>query len=377
MKPVLLFLALTIAATAHAQQAPLQLPPPTPAKAPDLAMPAPKPAPAAPDATAAPAVPAAASAPAPAAPQTVPAPTAGIVAAVATAPKPKPRPARRPAAPAKPKDPYADLPVNAPAKAALGLSAAWIENSAATVARGADGRVVFTYGETMPTVVCAPLALCDIELQPGEKVMEKPHIGDDVRWTVSPGMTGAGEERTTHVIVKPTEPGLDTNLFIPTDRRMYRLRLVSSESNYVSVVSFHYPRDEKAAWDMAIAQTRSEEDKVVAELPAMSVDALDFDYGVTVARGKPRWRPVRVFTDGQRTYIQLPEGTTQQDAPAVVALGADGGEQLVNFRFRGGYVVVDRVVGRAALVSGVGGSAERVEIEHGCSRRSFTGKCKG
>jgi P-type conjugative transfer protein TrbG len=356
---------------AAAQQGPLQLPPPTPAKPPNLAMPAPK--------AAAPlSVPAPSGAAAQAAPVQAP---QGVVSKVATSPTPKrakarKRPAARAAA-AAPADPYADLPINTPAKQALGMSSAWANNGDASVARGADGRVVFTFGETMPTVVCAPLRICDIELQPGEKVMEQPHIGDDVRWSVSPGITGSGEGRTTHVIVKPSEPGLDTNLFIPTDRRMYRLRLVSSENNYVSVVSFYYPKDEKAQWDMALAREAVEEDEVAAELPSMSVDSLDFDYGVTLKRGQPRWKPIRVFNDGQRTYIQLPQGSTEQDAPAVVELTRGGQEQLVNFRFRGGYVVVDRVVERAALVSGVGGDAERVEIEHGCARRSWNGKCKG
>lgn len=389
--------ALLLTAPLAAQQQPtLQLPPPTPAKAPTLTQPAASsaaaasasPVPASPPALSAASAPvlpspspalqapiARAPAPAPAAA----APAGGVVATVAAAPKAKPV-ARRAAAhkpAAKAAEPFADLPINEPAREALRRSAEWTGNNSAVVAGGSDGRVVFTFGETMPTVVCAPLRMCEIELQPGEKVSEQPHIGDDVRWNISPGITGSGQERITHVIVKPSEAGLDTNLLIPTDRRMYRLRLVSSEQNYVSVVSFSYPQDDKQAWDMAIAKQEVEEGKVVADLPSMSVDALDFDFGVTVAKGKPKWKPTRVFSDGTRTYIQLPEGTTQQDAPAVVALGADGTEQLVNFRFRGGYVMVDRVIERAALISGLDGEAQRVEIQHGCAKRTIFGNCKG
>jgi len=385
------FLAMTIAAalvagSAIGGQTPvLQLPPATPAAAAQAgalspATPPSFPAPA--QSSAAP--PSSAPVPAPSAQATpvavqgvAPAPTGeGIVTPAAGA---KPR-AARPAAARKPsatRDPYADIPVPVPAKEAIRRSESWAGNSSAIVAGGSDGRVVFVFGETMPTVVCAPLRMCDIELQPGEQVMDQPHIGDAVRWNVSPGITGSGEKRQTHVIVKPGEAGLDTNLLIPTNRRMYRLRLVSSEKNYVSVVAFSYPEDDKAAWDMAIAQQAGEEQKVVAELPSTSVDALDFNYGITVKRGRPRWKPVRVFTDGSRTYIQLPAGATEQDAPAVVALAPDGTEQLVNFRMRGGYVMVDRVLGRAALISGLDGQAERVEIEHGCAKRSVFGNCKG
>ncbi|MCD0253087.1 P-type conjugative transfer protein TrbG [Xanthomonas campestris pv. campestris] len=368
--------AAMLAAPLGAQQQPaLQLGPPTPAQAPTFdqmqqrAAQTPVRAPVAsvPKAT----VPAAVEQPA-----TVP-PT-GMVSAVAKA-ESKPK-ARRPTSSKKasaPADPYADLPINEPAREALRRSADWTGNNNAIVAGGADGRVVFVFGETMPTVVCAPMRMCEIELQAGEQVVDVPHVGDAVRWNVSPGITGSGENRQVHVIIKPGEAGLDTNLLIPTTRRMYRLRLVSSETNYVSVVSFSYPEDDRRAWDMAIAKQAVEEDKIVAELPAMSVDALDFNFGVTVKQGRPRWTPLRVFSDGMRTYIQLPEGTTQQDAPAVVALSRDGKEQLVNFRLRGTYVMVDQVLERAALISGLDGEGERIEIEHGCAKRTVFGNCKG
>ena len=34
----------------------------------------------------------------------------------------------------------------------------------------ADKSVRFVFGESLPVVICAPLQVCDIELQPGEKV---------------------------------------------------------------------------------------------------------------------------------------------------------------------------------------------------------------
>lgn len=145
-------IAMTLSATVSAQQqAALQLPPPTPAQAPVLDA---RPQPAA--ATAPPAV-------------TAPPAT--------QAPKPKARRAAAQKKPVQPTDPYADLPINEPAREALRRSDAWSGNNSATVSTGADGRVVFVFGESMPTVVCSPLRMCDIELQPGEMVVEEPHIG--------------------------------------------------------------------------------------------------------------------------------------------------------------------------------------------------------
>ena len=49
------------------------------------------------------------------------------------------------------------------------LSAQW-QHGPGVVARGPDGKVIFLFGEIQPSVVCSPLQVCDIELQPGEIV---------------------------------------------------------------------------------------------------------------------------------------------------------------------------------------------------------------
>lgn len=318
-------------------------------------------------------------------PKAASAPTAQpAVSAPAVVPAPAPMPAAVPAAPkrktvakraAAVKEPFADLPVNQPAKQAIQLSNGWAENNKAIVTRGAEGRVTFVFGEAMPTVVCAPLRMCDISLQAGEKVMGQPLLGDPTRWTMAPAFEGNGADRTVHVIVKPREAGLDTNLIIPTDRRIYRLRLVADEANYVSVVSFDYPDDDKKAWDVAMASQQTKEDRVAATLPSLSATDLDFDYSVEVESGRPKWKPLRAFNDGSHTYIQLPPEAAVTETPALIVIDPNGKEQLVNFRLRGSYFVVDQVIDHAQLVAGVGREALRVSVKHGCRKRGVFG-CK-
>ena len=50
---------------------------------------------------------------------------------------------------------------------------------------GADGTIRFLFGATQPSIVCAVLQVCDVELQPGEQV-NGIHLGDVARWTVEP-----------------------------------------------------------------------------------------------------------------------------------------------------------------------------------------------
>src|SRR5438034_6480597 len=60
--------------------------------------------------------------------------------------------------------------------------------------------------------VCAPLRICMLELQPGEKLNGEPQIGDSLRWQITPASYGTGVDGTPVIVVKPTASGLDTNL---------------------------------------------------------------------------------------------------------------------------------------------------------------------
>ena len=55
---------------------------------------------------------------------------------------------------------------------ATSISKKW-RGTRGMVTIGPDGKVIFLYGETQPSVVCSPLQVCDIELQGGEIVRDK------------------------------------------------------------------------------------------------------------------------------------------------------------------------------------------------------------
>ncbi len=153
------------------------------------------------------------------------------------------------------------MPLTATAQAAVKVSEKWLTETT-TPSTGADGRVVYTYGAGLPTVVCAPLRVCIVELQAGEQLVGEPQIGDSVRWNIAPALYGKADEQTTLIVIKPQDSGLDTNLLITTDRRAYYLRLISKPVDYIARVSFAYPNDaaNRAAWkDHAAKVTGHEE----------------------------------------------------------------------------------------------------------------------
>jgi type IV secretion system protein TrbG len=228
------------------------------------------------------------------------------------------------------------------------------------------GFVVFPYGERQPILHCKPLRVCDIQLEAGEGVLHVA-LGDSERWIASKMESGPEEARRPHVILKPTEFDLSTNLVITTDRRVYHLGLISSEDEtggYFRSVRFYYPQDVVQRWESAAASareaTRQEREREVARLPRVSPEALNFAYRI---RGdRVPWRPVQVFDDGTRVFIQMPSAMRATEAPALFVLAGGKEQALVNYRVRGQYFVVDKLFSEAVLVLGVGRKQERVTV---------------
>jgi type IV secretion system protein VirB9 len=238
--------------------------------------------------------------------------------------------------------------------------------------------MLFPFGESIPTIVCAPLRVCDIQLQKGETVLGKPHIGDSIRWKVAHAISGSGDQQVTHLIVKPTEEGLDTNLIVPTDRHTYHLRLVSSVNQYVASIAFDYPDDEPEDWS-GVANASSSRNALLTrgDMPNVAVERLNFNYKIEVVKGKPSFKPLRAMDDGAHTYIAMNEEMPLAEAPVLVGISSSGEEQMINYRLKGNMYVIDGTLDNMALISGVGRKQQRVEITRVVCKRSWLRKCSG
>ncbi|TGS14494.1 P-type conjugative transfer protein TrbG [Mesorhizobium sp. M2E.F.Ca.ET.209.01.1.1] len=237
----------------------------------------------------------------------------------------------------------------------IGISSQW-RGSRGLVTKGADGKVIFLYGEVQPSVVCSPLQVCDIELQQGE-VVRDVLVGDTVRWKVEPATSGAAGGQSIHLVVKPSEPDLVTSMIVTTSRRTYHFQLKSHQTQYMARVGFEYPED--VTEKLADINARIE----ASTMPGAGVPAeqLNFSYSIS---GNAGWRPTRVYSDGQKTYIQFPRSLSGQDAPVLFVISG-GQNRIVNYRMKGDLMVVDYHVDRAVLVSGVGWRQEKVTIRRG------------
>lgn len=188
----------------------------------------------------------------------------------------------------------------------------------------------------------APEQVSDIALQPGES-LSAVSAGDTVRWVIGDTTSGAGADKRVHILVKPFAPDLKTNLVITTDRRSYHLQLDSTDSTAMAMVSWTYPQDEIAA----MRKKAAEEEARAPVDTTVSLENVKFRYAIS--GDNPPWKPVRAFDDTTKVYIEFPARIDQGEAPPLFVVGPQGNSELVNYRVRGNYYIVDRLFAAAEL----------------------------
>lgn len=206
-----------------------------------------------------------------------------------------------------------------------------------------NAAAVMPYAEgAIYQVYTTPERVTDIALEPGE-VLGAVASGDTARWVIGDTTSGAGAGKRVHILVKPYAAGLSTNLVITTDRRTYHLGLVSARNTAMSSLAWTYPQD------ALLAIKRSEETAAAAAPVAAGLDVDQLHFNYVVSGDTPSWRPLRAFDDGRQTFIEFPAGLAVGEAPPLFLVGAKGEAQLVNYRLRGRYYVIDRIFDVAEL----------------------------
>jgi type IV secretion system protein VirB9 len=245
-----------------------------------------------------------------------------------------------------------------------------LANAAARIQPGRSGFVnaIQEYPYTdgaLYQVYASPGQVTDIALEEGETLAGSGPVaaGDTVRWVIGDTTSGQGATQRVHILLKPTEKDLMTNLVINTDRRTYHLELRATPGTYMASVSWRYPQDQLIA-------LRGRNATAQAAQPIASgvdLDALNFRYAIE--GDNPPWRPLRAFDDGRQVFIEFPVGIAQGEMPPLFVVGPAGGGELVNYRVSGRHIVVDRLFGAAELRMGDKKSSQVVRITRTDGRR--------
>ncbi len=252
-----------------------------------------------------------------------------------------------PAAVVNPPPKHIDVPPESMAALPAALRNAILSGKLYTVREGITTTFPFS-PHTQPVINCQVLRVTEIVLN-GDETIAKDGVGagDTERWAIQP--------LNNHVLVKPKEGGIATDLIVETNRRSYHFAL-RTRAPYMPQVAFYYPDDVRLA-EAARQSALREAARQAADPP--QTKPLNFSYQIT-GPNVP-WRPLLAFDDGEHTYLQFPENTMSSDMPTLMV--QNGNQQaLVNYEVRGSYYVADRLFQRAALTAGTGTNRQVVQI---------------
>jgi type IV secretion system protein VirB9 len=189
----------------------------------------------------------------------------------------------------------------------------------------APGAIYEVYG--------APGFISTVLLEPGEAIVTVA-AGDTTRWMVEQAVGGDVANARAMLLIKPTRANIRTNIVLVTDRRSYAIEAIATNGQTYSA---------QTAW-----RYRAAADSDLAGAPT-ALETLNFGYRIRTVRGfNPRWRPVRVFDDGRKTYIEFPPAMATSEAPPLFII-ENGEAGLVNYRVSGGRYVIDRLFDIAEL----------------------------
>lgn len=282
----------------------------------------------------------------------------------------------------------------------------WAQTAKGLVVMDGD-TPLFPFGLARATLACSPGFLCTVALQDGE-VPLSVSVGSPGEWSfeVNPGAN------KYLVAVRALVYTGQSNLVIQTDKRTYSISLVADRTQYVPQIGFYYPKDTVSSWinkqalatgGQVVAQAapvqatpaavqtqaiqkaapgtgKASEGKaggaVVGksddpELPSLTAADLDFRYyldGLDYS-----WKPIRVFDDGKKMYLEMNPKMQPSNAPVLVGIASDGSQQVVNYRVVGNTFISDQILDKALLLNGVGRGAEKVEIFKGDKPKKMFG----
>ncbi len=178
-------------------------------------------------------------------------------------------------------------------------------------------------------VYAAPGQITNIALEPGESLTGAGPIaaGDTARW-----------------IIGDTESGEGAN------RRSYMIELRAGEKPYMPAVAWAYPQ---------VPGTQRPSAPPTPLIPSFTAR----NYRYALSGDTPSWRPMAVYDDGRKVYVEFPRGIVQGEMPPLFVIGADGEAQIVNSRIHQNILIVDRLFGAAELRIGDGERPQKVRIE--------------
>jgi type IV secretion system protein VirB9 len=215
-----------------------------------------------------------------------------------------------------------------------------------------DGVVSYPYGIGEASLTCIPQHVCMIEFQAGEHISNIVN-GDSENWSIEHITTGDALNAKEMAVLKTVYGGgVKTNIIVTTDRRIYNIVLKSTAKGaYTPRINFYYPQD-TIVFERGKQREEAQLQKMQTPTFASTLSELNFHYDIEDGEDLS-WRPLRIFDDGRKMYIQMPPSMDATEAPVLFEKTKDEKLSIINYRLKGEYFIVDKLMSEAVMKLGV------------------------
>lgn len=166
-------------------------------------------------------------------------------------------------------------------------------------------------------------------------------MGDTTSWQIVP--------QGNRILIKPIEKDATTNMTLITNKREYLFELYAEEAIDINdpamsfKISFLYPDEEEREY-------RKNNTSSAAEIDLSHPEKYNFNYSIS---GNEEIAPVKIFDDGEFTYLQFRDKNAE--LPAIFAVDENLRESTVNYHLSTdgkNLVVVEQVFKKLSIRHG-------------------------
>lgn len=212
------------------------------------------------------------------------------------------------------------------------------------------GTSFFDYDEnTQFPIFTKQLSMTTIILNDDEQMGEgsSPFLSDTTRWEITGDVWQTEKGERQLIMIKPKSSGLETNMLIVTNKRLYHFVLYSTSKDYQPMVQFRYPLEKPF---ITSHTKKSKPTNIIEHFDSIDMSNVSFNYKILVSffSRNVDWIPSKVYDDGSHTYIVIPEVALQKEFPAIW----ENGVEITNYEIHPdihNLIVVNKLINKLTL----------------------------
>lgn len=193
------------------------------------------------------------------------------------------------------------------------------------------------------TIVTSKNSITDVRLEGGEEIISSIAVGDPHAWSIETALSVENGINTVHILIRAESDDVITSAIIPTNRRTYYLRLLSTNATPMIACRFRYQNSS----NMLIKNIHAKNSNysVSKSKNSYSIDPSTLEFGYSVTDSSFIWSPTAVFSDNTTTYFQFdPLFEEIQGSPALY-LSTNDEISLINYSIRGNLYTTKTILG--------------------------------